>query len=115
MYKRKGFALAQALFFMMFLMAMMGIILMLSLQKEKRNEGERMAVDAYPVVSAFLNYAVANQASLPIQGISYFTNNPISNDYCHQLYVDGLIPSNGATPPQPDCQNWSNNLTLSVE
>lgn len=104
----RGFALAQALFFMMFLMAAMSLILMVTLQQTKRDEAERMAVDAYPIVKAFLTDAQSSTAT-SVSGTTYFSAHPLSSDYCSKLVADGLISSLSACTSGA----WSANLTFS--
>lgn len=109
----KGFALVQALFFMMFIMAVISITMMMSVQRSTTASGERMATDAYPVVNALLTYAIANSQS-STSGTEYFTNNPISKDYCQkQLVADGFIQKN-SNDTQCDNSDWSSNLTITI-
>lgn len=109
MYRLKGFALVQALFFMMFLMAMMAILLMANLQKGKQDEAERVAVDAYPVAYAFVDYALGSSTN-PTSGSRYFEDHPISSEYCQKLASDGLMS-------RESCDNgaWINDLSFSKE
>ena len=97
--KIKGFALLQALFFMMFIMAIVSITMMMSGQHAVSAEGERMAVDAYPALSAFVQYAQANltpQSSI-ITGADYFSNNPLSQTYINNLVAEGFSnPTQGS-------------------
>ena len=104
----RGFALVQALFFTMFLMAAMSLILMVTLQQTKRDEAERMAVDAYPIVQAFLMDAKSS-TDTSVNGTAYFSAHPLSADYCSKLVADGLIASTQACTDG----TWSANLTFS--
>ncbi len=49
----KGFALLQALFFMMFIMAAISITMMMSAQRNYGVAGQRMAIDAFPALNSF--------------------------------------------------------------
>lgn len=104
MKKIKGFALLQALFFMMFIMAVISIAMMMRGQQAVDAEGERMATDAYPAVSAFVLYAQGVLTSpQTIKGSDYFAENPLS-----QTYIDTLVRE-GFSDPTKD-----SNLTITM-
>ena len=88
----KGFALLQALFFMMFIMAVISIGMLMSSQRTVSADGARMATDAYPAVSAFLVYAQANLTSEypTVTGSEYFVNYPLSTTYIKTLTDEGF-------------------------
>ena len=90
--RTSGFALVQALFFMMFIMAVVSIAMMMSGQRAINAEGERMAIDAYPAVNAFITYAQTNLTTenSTIHGEDYFLNNPLSSTYIDTLRADGF-------------------------
>lgn len=92
--KTRGFALLQALFFMMFIMAIISMTMMMNAQRHVGASGERMALDAYPAVSAFLNYVVETvppTRTTPILASEYFNTNPLSDKYIQELIADGFI------------------------
>lgn len=92
--KIKGIALLQALFFMMFIMAAISVAMMMSVQHKTSVSGERIAVDAYPAISAMLAYAKTS-TDKTIYGSTYFSDHPLSQTYLDQLSADGLSdPSN---------------------
>ena len=103
----KGFALLQALFFMMFIMAAISITMMMSAQRNNGVAGQRMAVDAFPALTSFLhNY----QSQLTTQGVTgtfyaqdYFENYPLSEAYIAKLDAEGI-----SDPSKDD------NLTITV-
>jgi hypothetical protein len=103
----KGFALLQALFFMMFIMAAISITMMMSAQRNHGVAGQRMAVDVFPALTSFLhNY----QSQLTDKGVTgtfyakdYFINYPLSPDYIKKLNDEGI------SDPSKD-----NNLTITV-
>ena len=90
--KLKGFALLQALFFMMFIMAIISITMLMSSQRATSADGERLATDAYPALSAFTTYAQANLMTInsTISGATYFTNYPLSQTYINALVAEGF-------------------------
>ena len=99
MTKTKGFALLQALFFMMFIMAVIAVGMMMSAQRATGAESKRMATDAYPSIGAFLKYAqqtITTTGSL--YGSDYFRNYPLSNDYVTKT----LIPDGFSDPSKCD-------------
>ena len=94
--KINGFALLQALFFMMFIMAIVSIAMMMSGQRAVNAEGERMATDAYPAISAFAEYAQQNLTTTAseVYGPDYFDNNPLYNKY-----IEDSLKANGFSDP----------------
>lgn len=96
MYKKtKGFALVQALFFMMFIMAIISITMLMSNQRAVNADAERMATDAYPALNAFIS-AVANDGktdssgNLYTNGTQYFADYPLSSSYITRLTKEGF-------------------------
>lgn len=99
MTKTKGFALLQALFFMMFIMAVIAVGMMMSAQRATGTESKRMATDAYPALGAFLQYAQKTMTTTgSLYGSDYFRNYPLSNDYITQT----LIPDGFSDPSKCD-------------
>ncbi len=107
MRKTKGFALLQALFFMMFIMAAISIAMMMSAQRNNGVAGQRMAVDAFPALSSFLNnyqsQLTAQGATGTFFGNEYFADYPLSQEYITKLTQEGI------SDPSKD-----NNLTITV-
>jgi len=94
---KQGFALLQALFFMMFIMAVVSITMMMSGQRSVNSEGERLATEAYPAVNAFVLYA-QSALTVPqtIKGSEYFSSHPLSQTYINTLTTEGFSdPSAG--------------------
>lgn len=109
MHKKSGFALIQALFFMMFIMAAISIGMMMSFQRNMNIAGERLANDAYPVLNSLLTYTASQPtADAVTTATTYFTAYPISSDYCAQLVRDHFI----ASSTQCTDGTWSSNITM---
>ncbi len=129
--KTKGFALLQALFFMMFIMAVISITMLMSGQRAVSAEGDRLATDAYPAISALLSNTLENiTASTPSYGPEYFLSNPLSTTYinaltaegfsdpsqCFEISVDGKITSKACTfvDNKLSPANQNSNLTITM-
>ncbi|MES2204444.1 MAG: hypothetical protein V4496_04400 [Pseudomonadota bacterium] len=107
MNKIKGVALLQALFFMMFIMAVVSITMMMSNQRAVSSDGKRMAIDAYPVLSNFLSAVVNGKkdadGNVYTNGTQYFADYPLSSVYVDRLKAEGF------SDPSKD-----SNLTITV-
>lgn len=90
--KTQGFALLQALFFMMFIMAVISMTMLMSSQRAVNSEGARLATDAYPALHAFFN-GVKDQLTPQTPSISaeqYFSEHPLSSSYVTKLKEEGI-------------------------
>ena len=93
MNKTKGFALLQALFFMMFIMAIVAITMSMSFQRNVSSAGQGTANDAYVVANSFLSAVINSSTGQPgpsYSGTQYFTDNPLSKAYTDQLDNEGF-------------------------
>lgn len=89
----KGFALLQALFFMMFIMAIVAITMSMSSQRNVSSSGQSMATDAYAVANNFLSAVIhssTGQAGPSYSAGQYFLDHPLSPDYITQLGNEGF-------------------------
>jgi hypothetical protein len=111
--KSAGFALVQALFFMMFIMAIVSVAMMMSVQRNTKTAGDRTAVDAYPAVYALLSSSITSTSASSANGTTYFANHPLSSTYIAQLASDGISdPSVDCTTD--DCATQGPNLVLTI-
>lgn len=119
MKKTKGFALLQALFFMMFIMAIISFAMMMSAQRNVSIAGKSMALDAYQAASTLLTQAAqdlssCNSSSDPLvcNGTTYFTDHPLYPDYITKLTDENIgDPSIDCTGT---CAITGPNLTITV-
>lgn len=111
MHNVKGFALIQALFFMMFIMAVISITMLMSRQREISAEGERMATDVYPAVNAFVEYAQSQLTAMTpsVFAPEYFNNFPLSNHYI----TNTLLPDGFSDPTQ--CYDPTEKKTIACQ
>ncbi|MCD8525180.1 MAG: hypothetical protein LRY67_05505 [Gammaproteobacteria bacterium] len=89
---KKGFALVQALFFMMFIMAVISFTMVLTSNRSTAVSGERMAADAYPPVSMVVNYALDPTSVGSCDQANYFSCYPAP--YPDQLKNEGISDPN---------------------
>lgn len=106
MHQHKGFALLQALFFMMFIMAVVSVTMMMSSQRSVQAEGERLATDAYPALHSFLTAVNNGQTDVSgnpyTNGMQYFKDYPLSPTYVSQLTAEGFSDPAGGTSSNPN-------------
>lgn len=82
---KKGMALIQAIFFMMFIMAIVSFAMITTTQRNINISGQRMAEEAYPAALAILKYKLGLNANEWCADENYFTCHPLSQDYINSL------------------------------
>lgn len=91
MRKSKGFALVQAMLFMMFIAAAISISMVVKVNESARTAPADSAVEAFPAVEGFINYALdqinTNNANTVSSSAGY------SSSYISQEYKDSLDPA----------------------
>jgi len=89
---KKGFALVQALFFMMFIMAIISFTMVLTSNRSTAVSGERMAADTYPSISMLVNYTLDPTSVDSCDQANYFSCYPAP--YSDQLKNEGISDPN---------------------
>ncbi len=119
--KIKGFALVQALFFMMFIMAIVSVSMMMSMQRTVTVSGERMAIDAYVAAYALIMNSGGADYFAQTDGTTYFSSYPLSSAYITQLgkecisdpSANCITPNDNVCSPNA-CAMSGPNLTLTI-
>lgn len=87
MRKLKGFALVQAMVFMMFIAAAISISMVVKVNESTRTAPADTAVEAFPAVQGFIDYALAQTDPSSASSQDY------TDEYLSKEYTDSLNPS----------------------